>query len=133
MAELREKIKTFLASQGMIKGHSGSGPRSTEGEPPVLVLVENLQQVGAPGTPTTPTMSASSGDGHRKQQGPITSYVRENGGSNYGPAGHPAMPPEHQQYPQQQQPQQTSMYYPQYSFLPPGSNVMQPGLPTFQT
>ncbi|KAK7463445.1 hypothetical protein VKT23_006797 [Stygiomarasmius scandens] len=28
--ELREKIKTFLASQGMIKGHSGSGSRAPE-------------------------------------------------------------------------------------------------------
>lgn len=28
--QLRDKIKNFLASQGMIKGHSGSGPRSTE-------------------------------------------------------------------------------------------------------
>ncbi|KAF9243474.1 hypothetical protein BU15DRAFT_72145 [Melanogaster broomeanus] len=29
----REKIKCFLASQGMIKGHSGPGPRSSEPEP----------------------------------------------------------------------------------------------------
>ncbi|KAJ2990813.1 hypothetical protein NUW54_g8366 [Trametes sanguinea] len=39
VTELREKIKTFLASQGMIKGHSGSGPRSTEQDPQVLILV----------------------------------------------------------------------------------------------
>ncbi|KAF9451908.1 hypothetical protein P691DRAFT_772755 [Macrolepiota fuliginosa MF-IS2] len=35
--QLRDKIKNFLASQGMIKGHSSSGPRSTE-EPTVLRL-----------------------------------------------------------------------------------------------
>ena len=34
VTELREKIKTFLASQDMIKGHSGSGPRSNEKRAP---------------------------------------------------------------------------------------------------
>lgn len=32
VTDLREKIKTFLASQGMIKGHSGAGPRAVEQE-----------------------------------------------------------------------------------------------------
>ncbi|KIJ51430.1 hypothetical protein M422DRAFT_140041, partial [Sphaerobolus stellatus SS14] len=37
--ELREKIKQFLASQGMIKGHSGGGVRpAAEREPTVLPL-----------------------------------------------------------------------------------------------
>ena len=31
-------IKGFLAAQGMVRGHSGSGPRNTEHEPPVLSL-----------------------------------------------------------------------------------------------
>jgi len=35
--QLRDKIKNFLASQGMIKGHSGSGARSSE-QPTVLRL-----------------------------------------------------------------------------------------------
>ncbi|KAJ8519049.1 hypothetical protein ONZ45_g3942 [Pleurotus djamor] len=39
VVELREKIKTFLASQGMIKGHSGSGPRNAEQEPQILRLI----------------------------------------------------------------------------------------------
>lgn len=38
VTELREKIKGFLASQGMIKGHSGSGPRTAEQEPQILRL-----------------------------------------------------------------------------------------------
>ncbi|KAJ8494771.1 hypothetical protein ONZ51_g2116 [Trametes cubensis] len=46
VTELREKIKAFLASQGMIKGHSGSGPRTTEADPPVLVLVDHLHTEG---------------------------------------------------------------------------------------
>ncbi len=35
--QLRDKIKNFLASQGMIKGHSGSGARSGD-HPPILRL-----------------------------------------------------------------------------------------------
>jgi len=35
---LREKIKTFLASQGMIKGHSGPGPRNSDQQPQILML-----------------------------------------------------------------------------------------------
>ncbi|KAF9451915.1 hypothetical protein P691DRAFT_756906 [Macrolepiota fuliginosa MF-IS2] len=37
VVQLRDKIKNFLASQGMIKGHSGSGARSSD-QPPVLRL-----------------------------------------------------------------------------------------------
>ncbi len=118
----------------MIKGHSGSGPRTTDGEPPVLILVDNLQPNPPPTTPPTPTLSTSSNDGQRQQQGPMTSYVRDNGSVGYhGPPGPATMPPEQHQYPQPPQPQQTSMYYPQYHYLPPGSNVMQHGPPIFQT
>jgi hypothetical protein len=38
--QLRDKIKNFLASQGMIKGHSGSGTRSSE-QPTILRLTLN--------------------------------------------------------------------------------------------
>ncbi|THH00366.1 hypothetical protein EW026_g2147 [Hermanssonia centrifuga] len=110
VTELREKIKTFLASQGMIKGHSGSGPRSNEGEPQVLVLVENLQP-NPPGSPPTPTLSATSSDTHRPPQ--MTSYVRENGGGyHHAP---PSMPPEpHFAPPQTRLPSNGSSAYAQY-------------------
>jgi len=68
---LREKIKTFLASQGMIKGHSGPGPRNSEQQPQILMLSDRVE----PRSPPTPTLSAtSSSEGHRS---PVTSYVRD--------------------------------------------------------
>jgi len=68
---LREKIKTFLASQGMIKGHSGPGPRNSDQQPQILMLSDRVE----PRSPPTPTLSAtSSSDGHRS---PVTSYVRD--------------------------------------------------------
>ncbi|KZT67972.1 hypothetical protein DAEQUDRAFT_728501 [Daedalea quercina L-15889] len=86
VTELREKIKTFLASQGMIKGHSGSGPRTNDQEPQMLILVENLRNA-SPSSPPTPTLSASSSDGHRPVGGLATSFVRD--GSHYQPAPPP--------------------------------------------
>ncbi|KIK99966.1 hypothetical protein PAXRUDRAFT_822144, partial [Paxillus rubicundulus Ve08.2h10] len=56
--ELRDKIKTFLASQGMIKGHSGSGPRSSEQEPQILSLSSDYSSPS--NSPQTPTLSISS-------------------------------------------------------------------------
>ncbi|KAI0707175.1 fungal-specific transcription factor domain-containing protein [Earliella scabrosa] len=89
VTELREKIKTFLASQGMIKGHSGSGPRTTEEHPPVLVLVDHLHT--SPSSPPTPTLSATSSEGQRPpHNGMNTSFER-------APAHYPAMPPPEQQ------------------------------------
>ncbi|KAG2351754.1 hypothetical protein BDR07DRAFT_1017541 [Suillus spraguei] len=38
VVDLREKIKNFLAAQGMIKGHSGAGPRPNDQEPSILSL-----------------------------------------------------------------------------------------------
>jgi len=68
---LREKIKSFLASQGMIKGHSGPGPRNSDQQPQILMLSDRAE----PQSPPTPTLSAtSSSDGHRS---PVTSYVRD--------------------------------------------------------
>ncbi|KAH0833230.1 hypothetical protein J3R83DRAFT_12290 [Lanmaoa asiatica] len=56
--DLREKIKTFLASQGMIKGHSGSAPRAAELEPQVLSL--SVDYVSPTNSPQTPTLSIPS-------------------------------------------------------------------------
>ena len=90
VSELREKIKTFLASQGMIKGHSGSGPRTTEADPPVLVLVDHLRT--SPSSPPTPTLSATSSEGQRpSHNGMNTSFER-------APPHYPAMPPPEQQH-----------------------------------
>ncbi|KAG6862510.1 hypothetical protein C0995_000058 [Termitomyces sp. Mi166 len=56
VAELREKIKIFLASQGMIKGHSGTGPRGAETESPTLHLrTEEYSESSE--SPPTPTLS----------------------------------------------------------------------------
>ncbi|KAF8071855.1 fungal-specific transcription factor domain-containing protein [Lyophyllum atratum] len=57
VTELREKIKVFLAAQGMIKGHSGSGPRGSENEQPTLRLAEDYSDSSA--SPPTPTLSLS--------------------------------------------------------------------------
>ncbi|KAI0649396.1 fungal-specific transcription factor domain-containing protein [Trametes meyenii] len=93
VTELREKIKTFLASQGMIKGHSGSGPRSTEQDPPVLVLVDHLHT--SPSSPPTPTLSATS-----SSEGPRPPHNGMNTSFERAPNHYPAMPPpqEQQQY-----------------------------------
>ncbi|KAI0342711.1 hypothetical protein BDW22DRAFT_1329876 [Trametopsis cervina] len=116
VTELREKIKTFLASQGMIKGHSGSGPRSNESDPPILVLVENLQASPPAATPPTPTLSAATHEPVRQQQS-MTSYVRDP--RDPAPYHQPPLPPsdsqQHSYAPQSQQ-QQTSIYAPA---LPP--------------
>ena len=58
MVDIREKIKAFLASQGMIKGHSGSGPRTSEQEPQILHLSSDY--VSPSTSPQTPTLSITS-------------------------------------------------------------------------
>ena len=97
VAELRDKIKTFFASQGMIKGHSGSGPRRTEAGPPVLVLVDHLRT--SPSSPPTPTLSATSSEGRRPPHNGLNTSLER--------APHYAtnLPPDQQRYTQ-------SMYYP---------------------
>ncbi|KAI0925529.1 hypothetical protein AcW1_007951 [Taiwanofungus camphoratus] len=92
VTELREKIKTFLASQGMIKGHSGSGPRASEQDPQMLILVDNLR--ASPSSPPTPTLSASSSDGHRPHNGLATSFVRDGSAHPHPHPHYSAMPPE---------------------------------------
>ena len=49
--ELREKIKNFLVSQGMIKGHSGSTPRMTETS--ILSLADDGSSSSAMGSSVT--------------------------------------------------------------------------------
>ncbi|KAG8213097.1 hypothetical protein J3R82DRAFT_11493 [Butyriboletus roseoflavus] len=67
--DLREKIKTFLASQGMIKGHSGSAPRDAEQEPQVLTLSADY---GSPSnSPQTPTLSIPSTNDERPSSYPL--------------------------------------------------------------
>ena len=59
VVDLRERIKTFLAAQGMIKGHSGSGPRAADHSPPVLRLADSDTGSSSSGTPPTPTLTLS--------------------------------------------------------------------------
>ncbi|KAG2051682.1 hypothetical protein BDR06DRAFT_958680 [Suillus hirtellus] len=62
VVDLREKIKNFLAAQGMIKGHSGAGPRPNDQEPSILSLSADY---ASPSTsPQTPTLSISSDERH---------------------------------------------------------------------
>ena len=120
----------------MIKGHSGSGARSSDGDPQVLVLVENLQTSPPDAsTPPTPTLSAGSNEPGRQQQGPMTSYVRDprDPSQYHAPTSMPqADQQQHPYAPQSQQQQQTSMYSSMFSYNPLGSNFVQPGLPIFQ-
>lgn len=58
--DLREKIKSFLASQGMIKGHSGSGPRN--GEPEQTLRLASEDYSSSSESPPTQTLSLSEGD-----------------------------------------------------------------------
>jgi C6 transcription factor Pro1 len=62
---VRDRIKTHLAAQGMIKGHSGAGPRNAEREPPVLRLHDEYPN-STSSSPPTPTLSISSSDDNRR-------------------------------------------------------------------
>ena len=76
MTAFREKIKDFLAAQGMIKGHSGSGTRSSEQEG-MLILISDTGRSGS-SSPPTPTLSASSSnDDHYRPGGLATSHIRD--------------------------------------------------------
>ncbi|KAI9061083.1 hypothetical protein FKP32DRAFT_1594762, partial [Trametes sanguinea] len=80
----------------MIKGHSGSGPRSTEQDPQVLILVDGLQT--SPSSPPTPTLSATpSSEPQRPPHNGVTSFER-------APPPYAAMAPEQQHYPHNWQP-----------------------------
>ncbi|KIK66588.1 hypothetical protein GYMLUDRAFT_157196 [Collybiopsis luxurians FD-317 M1] len=97
--DLRDKIKTFLASQGMIKGHSGSGPRAPEQEPPTLHLAS--QNYNSP-TESPPSQLLVLSD-EAVRHGPV-SNVREEWSPYPGgppppgyeahPGPHPGPPPQ---------------------------------------
>ena len=69
----REKIKDFLAAQGMIKGHSGAGTRTSEQEG-MLVLVpdQGRSDTSSPHSPA----SVDSSDDHRRPNGHNISSTR---------------------------------------------------------
>lgn len=69
VVDLRDKIKTFLASQGMIKGHSGSAPRAAEQEPQILSL--SADYVSPSNSPQTPTLSIPSANEERPSSYPL--------------------------------------------------------------
>ncbi|KAJ7096533.1 fungal-specific transcription factor domain-containing protein [Mycena belliarum] len=63
VADMRDKIKTFLAAQGMIKGHSGAGARLAEQD---VLRLEGDSTPSSSGSPATPTLSLSPSEGHRQ-------------------------------------------------------------------
>ncbi|KAG6907700.1 hypothetical protein DXG01_007756 [Tephrocybe rancida] len=77
--DLREKIKSFIAAQGMIKGHSGTASRGAEAEHPILQLSDNYSSASE--SPPTPTLSLT--DPSRPHH--ITSNIRDD---LFGMGGH---------------------------------------------
>ncbi|KAJ6520919.1 fungal-specific transcription factor domain-containing protein [Mycena vulgaris] len=67
VSDMRDKIKGFLAAQGMIKGHSGSGPRGSDHELPILRLEEDTTPSSSE-SPPTPTLSLSPSEAPRPLQ-----------------------------------------------------------------
>ncbi|KAI0067251.1 hypothetical protein BV25DRAFT_1794791, partial [Artomyces pyxidatus] len=99
----REKIKDFLAAQGMIKGHSGSGTRSSEQEGMLVLVTESGRSDSS--SPQSPTLSATSSSDDHRPSGLAISNERM---MHYPPI---SMPPS-QQY-------SSGMYaVPEYSSLP---------------
>lgn len=72
----------------------------------MLVLVENMR--ASPSSPPTPTLSASSSDGHRPHGGLNTSFVRDGSHSHYPPM--------------QAEPQYSTSAYLSFTVLVVGSN-----------
>ncbi|KAJ7017420.1 fungal-specific transcription factor domain-containing protein [Mycena alexandri] len=75
VSDMRDKIKSFLAAQGMIKGHSGAGPRGAEHDSPILRLNEDSTPSSSE-SPPTPTLSLSPSEPPRALQ-PHQSAIRE--------------------------------------------------------
>ncbi|EPQ54325.1 hypothetical protein GLOTRDRAFT_78300 [Gloeophyllum trabeum ATCC 11539] len=76
VADFREKIKSFLASNGMIKGHSNPGTRSPDEEPTMLRLVDEHRHSSSVSSPQSESMSSpDSHDGYRSHL--LTSHVRD--------------------------------------------------------
>ncbi|KAJ7455228.1 fungal-specific transcription factor domain-containing protein [Mycena galericulata] len=67
VSDMRDKIKSFLAAQGMIKGHSGTGPRGSEHDSPILRLEEDTTPSSSE-SPPTPTLSLSPSEAPRRLQ-----------------------------------------------------------------
>ncbi|KAJ6624042.1 fungal-specific transcription factor domain-containing protein [Mycena sp. CBHHK59/15] len=67
VSDMRDKIKSFLAAQGMIKGHSGAGPRGSEHDLPILRLEEDSTPSSSE-SPPTPTLSLSPSEAPRTLQ-----------------------------------------------------------------
>ncbi|KAJ7261732.1 fungal-specific transcription factor domain-containing protein [Mycena haematopus] len=65
--EMRDKIKVFLAAQGMIKGHSGAAHRGAEQELPILQLEDDTTPSSSV-SPPTPTLSLSPSEPSRPLQ-----------------------------------------------------------------
>jgi hypothetical protein len=102
--ELREKIKQFLASQGMIKGHSGGGVRPADQDPSVLNL-STEPGVLVPGSASSSTLSPATSEHQQRHGGPRmspTSSVRDVPTHEHMvhfpslPGGHPFPPPPNQ-------------------------------------
>jgi len=80
----REKIKDFLAAQGMIKGHSGSGTRTSDQEG-MLVLVTDHGRSDT-SSPQSPALSVDSSDDRRRTGHPISTIRHD----HYPPISLPA-------------------------------------------
>src|SRR6266851_959916 len=80
----REKIKDFLAAQGMIKGHSGSGTRTSDQEG-MLVLVTDHGHSDT-SSPQSPALSVDSSDDRRRTGHPISTIRHD----HYPPISLPA-------------------------------------------
>jgi hypothetical protein len=69
----REKIKDFLAAQGMIKGHSGSATRSSDQEGMLVLITDHGRSDTS--SPHSPALSIDSSD-DRRQPGHNISSLR---------------------------------------------------------
>jgi hypothetical protein len=93
----REKIKDFLAAQGMIKGHSGSGTRSSDQEG-MLVLVTDHGRSDT-SSPHSPALSIDSGEDRRHNAHNISSLRHD---PHYPSISLAAQHSQHTGYPSQQ-------------------------------
>ncbi|KAH9995654.1 hypothetical protein BJV74DRAFT_829351 [Russula compacta] len=82
----REKIKDFLAAQGMIKGHSGSGARSSEQEGMLVLITDHGRSDTS--SPQSPALSVDSSE-DRRPNGHSISSIRHD---HYPPI---SLPPQH--------------------------------------
>jgi C6 transcription factor Pro1 len=69
----REKIKDFLAAQGMIKGHSGSATRSSDQEGMLVLITDHGRSDTS--SPHSPALSIDSSE-DRRQHGHNISSLR---------------------------------------------------------